>query len=214
MADTTQLLSRIDAEFQGVDQKIKQYQAARAEEFEGRQRRLERFVETCDRLQSVWRPRFEALAQRFKDKIEVVPSLTKSRRSATLRFHSNLATFNLTLTAVTDADVRNFVLDYTLDILPILMKFEKNQQLEMPLDEVDPVAVGKWIDDRIVDAVKVYLDLHQNAYYLKGHLVRDPVADIEFPKYAAAATVEWKGATYYFISEESRDTFKRENQIG
>jgi YHS domain-containing protein len=214
MADTSTLLNRIDAEFQSVDEKIKQYRTEKALEFEGRERRLEEFAAICDRLQDVWRPRFEALAQRFKDKIEVVPTVTKSRRSATLRFHSNLATFNLVLTAMTDADVRKLVLDYTLDILPILMRFEKNKQLELPLDAVDPAVVGKWIDDRIVDAVKVYLEVHQNAYYLKGHLVRDPVADIEFPRYAAAATLDWKGATHYFISEDSRDAFKRENQLG
>lgn len=213
MANTSDLLSRIDAEFQGAQAKVKQFQAEKAQEFEGRQRRLEQFAQVCERLQDVWRPRLEALAEKFKDKIEVIPSVKKSRRSATVRFHSRLATFNLTLTAMTDADVRNLVLDYTLDILPILMKFEKHSQLELPLDQVDPAIVGRWIDDRLVEAVKVYLELHQNAYYLKDHLVRDPIADIEFPKYAAAATLDWKGSTHYFISEESRDAFKRENQI-
>jgi YHS domain-containing protein len=213
MSDTTELLSRIDAEFRGAEESIKKFQAEKAREFEDRQQRLDRFAAVCDRLQEVWRPRLEALSQRFKDKIEVVPSLLKSRRSAAVKFHSRLATFNLTLTAMTDADVRNLVLDYTLDILPILMKFEKNRQLELPLDAVDPQAVGRWIDDRIVEAVQVYLQLHQNSYYLKGHMVRDPIADIEFPKYAAAATLERNGSTYYFISEDSRDAFKRENHI-
>jgi YHS domain-containing protein len=213
MPDTTELLSRIDAEFAGAEESIKKFQAAKAQEFEGRQQRLEQFSAVCERLQDVWRPRLEALSQRFKDKIEVVPSLLKSRRSATVKFHSRLATFNLTLTAMTDADVRHLVLDSTLDILPILMKFEKNRQLELPLDAVDPQVVGKWLDDRVVEAVKVYLELHQNSYYLKRHMVRDPIADIEFPTYAAAATLEKNGSTYYFISEDSRDAFKRENHL-
>jgi YHS domain-containing protein len=213
MTDTSELLSRIDAEFRGTDEKIRQFQSEKAEEFHGRQERLEKFVAVCDSLKDVWRPRLEALSQRFKDKVEVVPSVTKSRRSATIRFHSRLATFNMTLTAMTDVDVRHLVLDYTLDVLPILMKFEKNQQLELPLDAVDPEVVGRWIDDRIVDAVTVYLQVHQNSYYLKGHMVRDPIANIEFPKYAAAATLDWKGATFHFISEEACDAFKRENHI-
>jgi len=213
MADTSELLSRIDAEFRGAEESIKKFQAEKVQEFEGRQRRLEQFAAVCERLQEVWRPRLEGLSQRFKEKVEVVPSLLKSRRAATVKFHSKLATFNLTLTALTDADVRNLVLDYTLDILPILMKFEKNRQLELPLDAVDPQVVGKWLDDRIVEAVQVHLQLHQNSYYLKGHMVRDPIADIEFPKYAAAATLERNGSTFYFISEDSRDAFKRENHI-
>ena len=213
MADTTELLKRLDAELKGVDEKIKKYQAEKAQEFEGRQQRLDEFLRLCDRLREVWRPRFEAFAERFKDKVEVVRKVTEARRAAAIHFKSPLATFTLTFTATTDSDVRNFVLDYTLDVLPILMKFEKNKQLELPLDKVDPAVVGAWIDDRLVEAVKVYLEVHQNSYYLKGHLVRDPVAEIEFPRYAAAATLEWNGTTQYFVSEESRDAFKRQHNI-
>jgi YHS domain-containing protein len=213
MSDTTDLLSRIDAEFRTVDEKIKQLQTEKAQEFEGRQRRLEQFAAVCERLQEVWRPRLEALSQRFKSKVQVVPNITKSRRSATVKFDSKLAIFNLTLTAMTDLDVRNLVLDYTLEILPILMRYEKNRQLELPLDKVEPGVVGKWIDDRIVEAVQTYLQLHQNSYYLKGHLVQDPIAGVEFPTYAAAATLEWNGKTHHFISDETCDAFKSENRI-
>lgn len=213
MTDTTDLLSRLDAEFRGVDEKIKQYRTEKTQEFQGRQQRMEQFAAVCERLQDVWRPRLEAFAQKLKSKVEVVPDVSKSRRSAAIKFRSRLATFNLTLSALTDMDVRNLVLDYTLDILPILMKFEKNRQLELPLDNVDPEVVGKWIDDRLVEAVQVYLQLHQNAYYLKGHLVEDPVTKVEFPEYAAAATLDWKGSKVYFISEEARDAFKKENGI-
>lgn len=213
MADTTELISRIDAEFNAVNERIRQFQAEKSQEFEERQRRLDQFVALCEQLQSVWRPRLEALSQRFKEKVEVVPSIKKSQRSATIKFHSKLATFHLTFTAMTDADVRHFVFDYTLDILPILMKFDKNKQIQFPLDQVDTEALGQWIDDRILDAVKVYLELHQNSYYLKGHLVKDPITEIEFPRYAAAASLQANGKTYYFISEESCETFKRENQI-
>jgi YHS domain-containing protein len=213
MADTTGLMNRIDAEFESVNERIKQFQAEKTHEFEDRQQRLDQFAALCERLQSVWRPRLEALSQRFKDKVEVVPSIKKSQRSATIKFHSNLATFNLTFTAMTDAEIRNLVVDYTLDILPILMTFEKNKQIQFPIDQVDSDALGNWMDDRIVDAVKVYLELHQNAYYLKGHLVRDPITEIEFPRYAAAATLQANGKTYYFISEEACEAFKRENQV-
>jgi YHS domain-containing protein len=131
----------------------------------------------------------------------------------TYRFASPLAQFDLTLSAMTDADVRNLVLDYSLDILPILMNFERHRQLELPLDDVDPAVVERWLDDRLVEAVRTYLQLHQNANYLKGHLVTDPVAKVEFPKYAAGATLDWKGKTYYFVGEESRNEFAKENQI-
>jgi YHS domain-containing protein len=213
MSDTSELLDRIDAEFRGVEQRIKQDQAAKVKEYEGRQSRLEQFAEACDRLRDVWRPRLEAFAEKFRDRVEATPSITSSRRSVSYRFQSPLAMFDFTLRAMTDEDVRHLVLDSTLDIQPILMKFDKYQQLELPLDDVDPEVVARWIDDRILDAVRTYLQLHQNAYYLKGHLVRDPIANVEFPKYAAGATLEWKGKTHYFVGEETRDEFARQNKV-
>jgi YHS domain-containing protein len=213
MSETSTLLERIDAEFRTVEDNIKQYQATKVQEFEGRQRRLDQFDAVCDRLREVWRPRLEAFAEKFRDRVQVTPSITKSRRSVCFQFKSPLAMFEFTLRAMTDEDVRHLVLDATLDILPILMKFEKNQQLELPLDRIDPEVVGRWIDDRILDAVRTYLQLHQNSYYLKGHLVTDPVANVEFPKYAAGATLEWKGKTYYFVGEETRDEFAKKNKI-
>ena len=49
--------------------------------------------------------------------------------------------------------------------------------------------------------MRTYLSLHENQYYLKGHMVEDPVAKIQFPKYAAGATLERDGKTLYFIDE-------------
>lgn len=213
MADANSLLDRLEAEFRSIEEKVRQHQAAKMHEFEGRQERREKFSAVCDELTAVWKPRLEALAQKFKDRVQVTPSIGRTSRSATFRFQSPLARFYLTFTAMTDEDVRNLILDYTLDILPILMNFEKNSQLEMPLDAVDPAVVGRWMDDRIIDAVRTYLSLHQNANYLKGHLVTDPIANVEFPKYAAAATLETGGKTYYFIGEETRDEFAKKHNI-
>jgi YHS domain-containing protein len=214
MAATSQLLDRIDAEFREVEGKIKKYQTEKQEEFEGRQQRLEQFSQLCESLSEVWRPKLESFAERFRDRVQVAPTVSKNRRSATMTVQSPLAKIELTFTVMTDEDIRHLVLDYQLSILPILMRFEKSQQLELPLDRVDPQVVGAWIDDRLIDAVRTILSLHQNEYYLKGHLVRDPIANIAFPKYAAAATLDWNGKTQYFISDTTRDEFAKANQIG
>jgi YHS domain-containing protein len=41
----------------------------------------------------------------------------------------------------------------------------------------------------------------------------DPVSGTRFPKDAAAATLVWQGATRYFISEETRREFERQNVL-
>ena len=61
--------------------------------------------------------------------------------------------------------------------------------------------------------MKTYLSLHKNEYYLKGHMVTDPISDTQFPKYAAAATLNYEGKTYYFIGEETRKAFAEKKGI-
>ena len=88
------------------------------------------------------------------------------------------------------------------------MKFDSHDEIGFPIDSVDKAALGNWFDDRIVNFVKTYLSLHENEYYLKEHMVLDPVAGVRFPKFAAAATSEWDGKTYYFIGGDTRREFE------
>ena len=62
---------------------------------------------------------------------------------------------------------------------------------------------------RIVDFVRAYLSMSQNEHYLKSHMVEDPVAGTRFPKFAAAATLERNGTTYYFMSEKTCSEFAK-----
>ncbi len=208
MADVDNLLSRIDAEFAALESRIKQAQSEKLEEHQDRQARLATFEKLLAELPTIWKPRLEALVSRFGDKVKVTPKITSGSRAATFDFQSNLAHIQLRLSASTDRDVRKLVLDYHLDILPILMKFASHEQAEWPLEAVDRQAVANWIDDRLVDFVKTYLSLHQNEYYLKDHMVEDPVAGVRFPKFAAGATLERNGKTYYFIGEQTRREFE------
>lgn len=207
MADINQLLNRIDAAISASEQKIHSFQNQQLEAHAGRQQRLEQFAALQNRLGPIWRPRLELLAKRFGEKVKVTPTVLPSRRSATFSFSSELARIELRFSVFTDADVRKAIFCYDLEILPILMRFDSHSQLEFPLDAVDEEALGNWMDDRIVSFVNTYLSLHENAYYLKGHMVEDPVAHVQFPKYAAAATVEAGGQTYYFVSEATRSEF-------
>lgn len=207
MADVNNLLSRIDAEFSAAEQQIKQFQTQQVQEYHGRQQRLELFVKACEQLRETWRPRLEALATKFGDKVKLTPTVTPTAREATFQFSSPLADIVLRFSASTDFEVHKLVLDYDLHILPILMKFEPHARVEFPLESVDAEATARWIDDRIVDFVKTFLSLHRNEYYLKDHMVADPISGTRFPKYAAAATLDWQGTRYYFVGDETRREF-------
>ena len=208
MATVDTLLDRIDAEFSTLDARIKEAQEEKVQEHEARQQRLAAFEKQLDELKAIWKPRLDALIQRLGDKIKTTPKLSSSGRDVTLEVQSELARIRLRFAASIDRDVRKLMLDYDLEIIPVLMEFDSHQQAEWPLDAIDKEAMAVWLDDRIVDFVKTYLSLHQNEYYLKEHMVEDPVAGVRFPKFAAAAKVEANGKTYYFIGEETRRAFE------
>jgi YHS domain-containing protein len=208
MADVDSLLKRIDAEFTALDKRIKQAQSEKVHEHQERQDRLAAFEKLLSELPAIWRPRLEALTRKFGDKVKATPKVTSSSRESAFDFQSDLARIRLRLSASTDHEVRKLVLDYNLEILPILMKFNSHEQAEWPLDAIDRQAIADWVDDRLVDFVKTYLSLHQNEWYLKDHMVVDPIADVRFPKLAAAATLEQNGKTYYFIGEETLREFE------
>jgi YHS domain-containing protein len=211
MADVNKLMDRINAEFSAAELQQKQLQAERVEAYHGRQQRLEQFEHTLVRLKDIWNPRLETLAKKFAEQVEVKPSIEPAKRSGTFAFKSPLAHIKLRFAAAPDGDVKNVVFTYDLEILPILMKFDSHSELTMPIDKVDEKKLGDWFDDRIVDFVKTYLTLHENQYYLKDHLVEDPIAKVKFPKYAAGATLDVKGKTYYFIDEATRRDFEKKS---
>lgn len=213
MPDINELLSRIDAAFTANSEKVAAFQTQQVQQHHDRQQRLEKFDRLTAELTDVWRPRLEALAQRFGEKVKVIPLLTPSRREATLKFDSELAHIDLRFSVFTDSEVRNLVCYYDLEILPILMKFDSHAEIEFPLDAVDKQALSKWIDDRIVSFVTTYLSLHENSYYLKGHMVEDPIAKVQFPKYAAGAIAEIGGRTYYFVSQETKDAYAKQRGL-
>jgi YHS domain-containing protein len=214
MSDVSVLLERIDAEFSALEGKIKRAQDERLQEHQERQNRLTTFKRELDSLPEVWGPRLDALMERFGDHAKVAPRLESTSRAVTMDFETELARIRLRLSATTDHDVRNLILSYDLEILPALMQFDSHQQAQWPIDAIDRKAVGDWVDDRIVSFVKTYLSLHENEYYLKEHMVRDPVAGVRFPKYAAAATVDVGGKTYYFIGDETRREFEAQQGSG
>jgi YHS domain-containing protein len=214
MPDISSFASRLDAEFSAVEEKFKKFQTEQVEEHKQRQKRMEQLGKVFEELREVWKPRLDFLVKKFGDQVQVTPRIVPSTREVTLNFQSRLARVRLKLGAFTDRDVRKVILSYDLEIIPILMRFKQHDEVEFPLEAVNKEAVAKWIDDRLVDFVQTYFSMGENEIYLKDQMVEDPIAHVRFPKMAAAATLEWKGQTFYFIGEETRREFEKQQGIG
>jgi YHS domain-containing protein len=213
MPDINSLSSQIDAEFTAVADKVSKFQSEQVAEHKERQARLEQLDKVFNEMREIWKPRLELLVKKFGDRVKVTPRIVPSTREATFEFQSGLARIRLKFSAGTDRDIRKLVMSYHLDIVPVLMRFTPHAEVEFPLDKVDKDAVAKWMDERIVDFVRTYLALGDNEWYLKEQMVEDPIAQVRFPKQAAAAILDWQGQKYYFIGEETRREFAQKNKI-
>lgn len=212
MPDVNVLAGRIDAEFSAFADKIKTSQAEQLQAYQERQKRMERLGMVFDELREIWKPRLEVLVKKFGDQVQVAPRVVPSTREATFSFQSKLAQIRLTFSATTDRDVTKVILTYDLSIIPVLMQFDGHSECEFPLDAVDPEAVATWVDDRIVSFVMTYMALHEQDQYLKDHMVEDPVIGVRFPQFAAGASLELNGKTYYFVGEETRREFEKRQE--
>ena len=150
---------------------------------------------------------------KFAGHVKATPRIVPSSREATFDFESRLARVRLKFGAFTDRDVQKVTLSYDLEIIPVLMRFQPHAEAEFPLNAVDKEAAAQWIDDRIVDFIRTYFALGENEIYLKDQMVEDPIAQVRFPKVAAATSLEWGGKKFYFIGEETRREFEKQQKI-
>ena len=214
MSEAKSLASRIDAQFADAQQKIAAFQQQAERVYREREQRYrEQFLPAVARITELLKPRLDVLVEKFKDKVHVEPVLTEHMRQATFKFDSRVARIELTFRVSHDADVRNLVFDQTLEILPILMQFEKHSGLTVPLNHVDDAVIVNWVDDRIVAFVQTFLAIQENRYYQQGKLVTDPISGTEMPPIAARCTLESGGKTYYFVSEDTKREFERQQAL-
>jgi YHS domain-containing protein len=213
MPDTNSLASRIDAEFSAVEERVKKFHVEQTEAHKERQKRLEQLSQVFEQLRAVWGPRLEVLVKKFGDRVKTTPRIVPSTREVTFDFQSRSAKVRLTFSASTDRDIQKLILSYDLEIIPILMRFKPHDEVEFPLNAINQEAVGRWIDDRVVDFVRTYFSMGEDEIYLKDQMVEDPIAHVRFPKVAAAATLERQGQKFHFISDETRREFEKQQGI-
>jgi YHS domain-containing protein len=214
MTDVTTLINRIDQELEAEVKREKAVWEDVAESNRAREEGMRRYEPLAKRLVDLLKPRMAAFIERFKAVVKAEPSVREDTRAINLTFAASVAKVSLKFEVFPDRDVNNVRLESTLEIVPVLVRYDKQSVLEVPLDAVRDDAVVQWFDDRIMAFVKAYVALlHQDPVpkeRLKDHLVEDPVTKIRFPKYLAVSTLQRGDQTYYFLDEDTRREFEKD----
>lgn len=95
---------------------------------------------------------------------------------------------------------------YDLEILPLLMKYKRNEEMCFPLTRSDN-KIGRWLEDTIVECLDTYLLLESHPLYQKENIVTDPVCGMQISSIAAPSKIEWPDRTIYFCSEVCKEAF-------
>ncbi len=210
MSDVSELSRRIDGALAAVKDKAQQQAQDRLQEYQERQGLLKEYETAQARIVEIVKPRLAALAERAGDRVTVTPSVSQTRRAASLDFKSPKAVLALTFSVAPDREVKQAVVECDVKVVPVLWRFDAHSEFATAIANVDAAGLTKWIDDRILAFVDLYIQIHEADLFSKAEMVEDPVAKVSFPKFAAGATLDHGGQTHYFIDESNKAEFARQ----
>ncbi len=213
MSDVNELMARIDGAFSAVKEKAKAQQQQELKHYQEQQKLLKEYEKVGARIVEIAKPRLEVLAKRAGSRVSVTPSVVENRRSARFEFRSPQAAITLSFSVAPDRAIKNAVVEYDLKIVPVLWRFDSHFEFSTPIATPDYAALTKWLDDRIVGFVELYIQIHQGEMYEATEYVEDPIAKLKFPKFAAGATLDHGGQTHFFIDETTRAEFAKQKGL-
>ena len=100
----------------------------------------------------------------------------------------------------------NYTVRSDLNILPVLMEYNRNNEALFPLAD-DNEAFSSWVEDRIIEFMDIYLRLETHPFYQKDNTVVDIVCGMHIPFTAATSSIIRNGRTFYFCSEHCKEAF-------
>jgi hypothetical protein len=207
------LIERIDATIAAAREKARLQQKELPQDGSEHQKRIQRFEQVREEIRALARPRIEALARQFGDQVQITPKVTQSRSAVTFDFKAPGGYITLSFSVVPDEEVKNAVIEYNLEVVPVRTMYDSHAEFRAPIDGFNPAALESWVDDWIVRFVEHYMQMHEIDAGGHADHVEDPVVKVRFPKFAAGATLEHEGRTYYFIDDRTRDDFARQNGV-
>lgn len=213
MSTIDDLMNRLDNAFAAVKEKVKVAQQQELQSLHERAALVKEYEQVQPQILEIAKPRIEALAKRAGDRATVTPSISGNRRSARFDFKSPKACITLTFSVAPDRTLKNAIVEYDLHIVPVLWRFASHAEFSTPVASPDLVGMAKWLDDRIVEFVELFIQIHEYELYEKAEYVEDPVAKVKFPKFAAATSLDYEGQTYYFIDDDTKAEFALQKGI-
>lgn len=168
---------------------------------------FDRWAEACHR--SVVLPRLEALRQHVPGAAIEHFRTARGFRSRCTFPRSDQIPAQVTLHLGVDLEPQRgmVVVSYSLEIIPMLMEFERHDELEMHLDARDAAAVARWIERKLLRFLDTYLSIEQHPHYRRDSFSIDPVCGMRVSRAFTGEQATKDGRAYAFCSSHCRERF-------
>ena len=206
-------------ELEDLATRVRDSLGKKEEGLDGRQEALERkmedLIERRDRFNElaaqvfveVVQPRMGLLREFFEN--TRYQADTQAYR-ASVSFDSDneyLGSFKFEVSIGCDQDIRKYVVVSRTRIVPILMDFEREASISLPVDGITREDVATFVNDKILLCVDTYLRFQNCPHYKRDGSVVDPVCGMSVQRKAAGQVTLLNGSTYYFCSRACQEKF-------
>lgn len=164
-------------------------------------------------LASVIHPRVQTLCQHFDNaKIkDCDPTKDLGCTVVLVRTRRYPATATLRFWLWPADDYKQLEVHYEIEILPILMEYDRSDAQHFQIDGLLETDVTAWVEKKFHDFLDTYLKIESHPLYQKDNFVVDPVCGMQVPFFEVATTVRRGDHTVYFCSEVCKETLLRES---
>ncbi len=171
-------------------------------------RRL-RFSELGPELyDSVVEPRLELFAELAPDALYVRDPHRVGGTVALNRERRYAASIDLGFEVACDGQVEHVMVPFHLRIIPILIQFEREDTLSVPLSEMTASDVAAYVDSKLETAMTTLMKVTENPFYKREHIVIDPVCRMTFHEDQAAASIVHDGKRVFFCAATCKERFE------
>lgn len=210
MNEPQDFAERLQAEVEASEQRIQKLRKEKMQDFEVLKIRHEKSDRESQRIiEEIILPRMQQLVSVF-GKTEFLERDSRDLTTLVLKLPHTArfpARTTLRMSLAHDQEIKKLLVHYDLEILPIFIQYNKHAQLEVPLDSIDDQTIASWVEDRLLEFTKTYLELEFADQYQKANLVTEPVAGLRVSKLICEADCEYQGHRYYFLTNENKEQF-------
>ena len=165
------------------------------------------FHEIADHIiGQVLHPTIAALSEHF-DNAELADAMlgycVRGQLRHSIRFPARA---NVSFRIIHNETIESLTIQYEAQILPIFIRFDRGDVLDLSIREIDSDTVREWAEQKVLGFLDSYLQIETHEQYQRDNVALDPVCGMRVTKPKGIAH-EHEGQTYYFCAQRCLDRF-------